>query len=202
MIDKLVTISGFVEGRLVRFDDSQEVLFSARQLAESPVDLEWDVFDDGRRMVGEAADVQRGGVGLHVGLVSASGEVQSDVEEVDDLLVHLGSHLEPVVLIHLLYLLPELLSEAVGQGAHCQAIIPVEAEVNREVLKLVEEEESDEISSLSSIEAAHRHVELLSLLLDPGAVVVEEDGLLAGKDDVFVLLRGGDHCAGPLHWFM
>ena len=140
MIDKLVTISGFVEGRLVRFDDSQEVLFSARQLAESPVDLEWDVFDDGRRMVGEAADVQRGGVGLHVGLVSASGEVQSDVEEVDDLLVHLGSHLEPVVLIHLLYLLPELLSEAVGQGTHCQAIIPVEAEVDREVLKLVEEE--------------------------------------------------------------
>ena len=33
MIDKLVTISGFVEGRLVRFDDSQEVLFIARQLA-------------------------------------------------------------------------------------------------------------------------------------------------------------------------
>ena len=88
MIDKLVTISGFVEGRLVRFDDSQEVLFSARQLAESPVDLEWDVFDDGRRMVGEAADVQRGGVGLHVG--------QSTV-----------------VLIHLIYLLAELLSEAV-----------------------------------------------------------------------------------------
>ena len=46
------------------------------------------VFDDGRRMVGEAADVQRGGVGLHVG--------QS-----------------PVVLIHLIYLLAELLSEAV-----------------------------------------------------------------------------------------
>ena len=89
MIDKLVTISGFVEGRLVRFDDSQEALFSARQLAESPVDLKWDVFDDGRRMVGEAADVQRGGVGLHVGLVSASGEVQSDVEEVDDLLKNL-----------------------------------------------------------------------------------------------------------------
>ena len=56
MEDKLVVVSGFVEGRLVRFDDSQEVLFSARQLAESPVDLEWDVFDDGRRMVGEAAD--------------------------------------------------------------------------------------------------------------------------------------------------
>ena len=191
MVDKLVTISGFVEGRLVRFDDSQEVLFSARQLAESPVDLEWDVFDDGRRMVGEAADIQRGGVGLHVGLVSASGEVQSDVEEVDDLLVHLGSHLEPVVLIHLLYLLPELLSEAVGQGAHCLAIIPVEAEVNREVLKLVEEEESDEISCLSSVEASHCYVELLPLPLDPGAVLVEEDGLLAGEDDVFVLLRDG-----------
>merc|ERR1711928_191966 len=58
--------------------------------------------------------------------------------------------------------------------------LPVEAEVNREVLKLVEEEESDEISSLSSIEAAHRHVELLPLPLDPGAVLVEEDGLLAG----------------------
>ena len=91
MVDKLVAVSGFVEGRLVRFDDSQEVLFSARQLAESPVDLEWDVFDDGRRMVGEAADVQRCGVGLHVGLVPAGVEVQSDVEEVDDLLVHFGN---------------------------------------------------------------------------------------------------------------
>ena len=129
MVDKLVAVSGFVEGRLVRFDDSQEVLFSAGQLGESPIDLEWDVFDDGRRMVGEAADVQRCGVGLHVGLVPAGVEVQSDVREVDDLLVHFGRHLEPVVLIHLLYLLPELLSEAVGQGAHCQAIIPVEAEV-------------------------------------------------------------------------
>ena len=85
LLDKLVTVSGFVECRLVGFDNSQEVLFSARQL---PIDLEWDIFDDGRRMVGEAADVQRGGVGLHVG--------QS-----------------PVVLIHLIYLLAELLSEAV-----------------------------------------------------------------------------------------
>ena len=43
MVDRLVTISGFVEGRLVRLNDSQEVLFSARQLAESPVDR--DLYD-------------------------------------------------------------------------------------------------------------------------------------------------------------
>ena len=91
-------------------------------------------FDDGERMVGEAADGQRGGVGLLViGPVSAGVEVQSDVEEVDDLLVHLGSHLEPVVLIYLHYLLPELLSKTFGQGAHCQAIIPVKAVVNRSI---------------------------------------------------------------------
>ena len=34
---------------------------------------------------------------------------------------------------------------------------------------------------------------------EEGAVVVEEDGLLAGKDEVFVLLRDGGHGAGPLH---
>ena len=28
MVDKLVTVSGFAEGRLVRFDNSQEVLFT------------------------------------------------------------------------------------------------------------------------------------------------------------------------------
>ena len=98
--------------------------------------------------------------GVVLGFIYASGEVQSDVEEVDDLLVHLGSHLEPVVLIHLLYLLPELLSEAVGQGAHCQAIIPVEAEVDREVLELVEEEESDKVCCLGSVITSHCFVEL------------------------------------------
>ena len=37
------------------------------------------------------------------------------------------------------------------------------------------------------------------LPLGPGALVVEENGVLAGNDDVFVLLRDGDHGAGPLH---
>ena len=59
----------------------------AGQLAEPPVDLEGDVLEDGRRVVGEAADIEGGGVGLHVGPVPASGEVKGDVQEVDDFLV-------------------------------------------------------------------------------------------------------------------
>ena len=79
-------------------------------------------------MVGQLVDVEQRGVGLHEWPVPAGVEVEGDVQEVHHLLVYLGGHLEPIVLIHPFDLLPELLSEEVGQGAHCQAIIPVEAE--------------------------------------------------------------------------
>ena len=120
MVDKLVMISCIVQSQLVRFHNSKEVISGAGQLAEPPVDLEGDVFDDGRRVVGEAADVERDGVGLHVRSVPASGEVKSDVQEADDFLVYLGCHFESVVLVHLLYLLPQLLCQPVGEGADSQ----------------------------------------------------------------------------------
>ena len=144
-------VAGLVQGILVGWHSLQEVLLGAGEPEESPIDLKGDILDDVRGVVGQAADVQKGGVGLHVRLVPPCVEVQCDVQEVDNFLVDLGRHLQPVVLVDLLDLLPQLLGEAVGQRADCQAVIPVEAAVDREVLELVEEEESDEVGTFSSI---------------------------------------------------
>ena len=102
-------VAGLVQGILVGWHSLQEVLLGAGEPEESPIDLKGDILDDVRGVVGQAADVQKGGVGLHVRLVPPCVEVQCDVQEVDDFLVDLGRHLQPVVLVDLLDLLPQLL---------------------------------------------------------------------------------------------
>ena len=124
-------------------------------------------------------------------------EVKSFIKKVDNLLVDLGRHLQAIVLVDPLDLLPQLLRQPVGECAGSQSVITVKANVNGEVLELVEEEESDKIRSFGSIVRAHGDVKLCPLSLHPRAAAAVEDGLLAGEDDLDVLLRDGCEGACP-----
>ena len=186
-----MVVAGLVQGVLVRWHGRQEVIIGAGEPEESPVDLEGDVLEDVLRVVGQAADVEQRGVGLHEWPVPSCVEVKSYVKEVDNLLVDLGRHLQAIVLVDPLDLLPQLLCQPVGECAGSQSVVAVKADVDREVLELVEEEESDEIRTFSPVVRPHGDVELLPLSLHPRAAAAVEDGLLAGEDDLDVLLRDG-----------
>ena len=98
--------ASLVQGVLVRWHGRQEVLLGAGQPEESPVDLEGDVLEDVLGVVGQAADVEQGGVGLHERPVPSCAEVKSYVKKVYNFLVDLGRHLQAIVLVDPLDLLP------------------------------------------------------------------------------------------------
>ena len=101
-----MVVASLVEGVLVRWHGRQEVLLGAGEPEESTVDLEGDVLEDAWGVVGQAVDVQQGGVGLGEWPVPPCVKVKGDIKEIHHLHVDLGGHLQTVVLVDLLYLLP------------------------------------------------------------------------------------------------
>ena len=116
LVDQLVVVASLVQGLLVRCHHSQELLLTAGEPAEPSVYLQGDVLEDAGGVVGQVVDVEDGGVWLGVSSVRPSCQIEGYIKKIYYFLVCLTGHLQTVVLVHLLDLLPKLLGQP---GSQC-----------------------------------------------------------------------------------
>ena len=132
-----MVVAGLVQGLLVGRHHRQELLPAAGEPAEALVHCLGNVPEDGGWVVRECVDVEKVGVWFGVRSEEFCRQVQGKIKKIDDFSVHLTNHFQTVVLENLLSLLPQFLSEASSQRTHVQPIVPVEAEVDREVTDIL-----------------------------------------------------------------
>ena len=126
------------------------------------------------------------------------GEVECHVEERDNPLVDLDGDPEAVGFEYVGDLLLDGLVLLGILGADLQAIVTVEAEGDRQVLQLGEQEQSHQIAGLGTVPASHADVKAVVPLLHPDCAPVEQEGVLGLMEELPVRLADGDQVGGPV----
>ena len=189
---QLLLVSSSQQLLLVQALRRVEQVLAGRVGRQALVDTGGDALGHRRWMVGLLVHIEGHMVGLGEVPIGGVDQVEGDVEERDDLLVHNDGDAEAVGLEDVRDLLLESLVLLGLQGAHPEAIVAVQADVGWQVLELGEQEQADDVRALGAVVASHGDVEAGLAFLHPGCAPVKEDGVLDLVVELPVVLGDGD----------
>ena len=123
-------------------------------------------------MVGKLVNIKNFAVFFHEWFKKPSIQIQSDVQEVDDLLIDRNKiQGEAILLEYSIKLLPGYISASGGLRGYCKPVIFVGSNIDWQMLNLAEEVENTDVTCLSPIIGTHCDVKVSALLL-PNILII------------------------------